>query len=124
MRFFVLYYQTIEFTGVYQRWTMYALMPKSVSEMLFHANSKKTQSLGKNSYRQKCLDKSLIRDHMVFFLLLQTDFFQLSSISHGFSSKSEIDFDDLSHDIATNPVAQAPDLKKLTQTPWSKLLSQ
>ena len=28
MSFFVLYYQTMEFTGVYQRWTTYALMPK------------------------------------------------------------------------------------------------
>ena len=45
--------------GVYQRWTTYALKPESVSEMHFHANSKKTQSLGKNGCRQKCLDKSL-----------------------------------------------------------------
>ena len=49
MRFFVLYYQTLEFTGVYQRWTTYALMPKSVSEMHFRANSKKTQFLGKTA---------------------------------------------------------------------------
>ena len=47
------------FTGVYQRWTTYALKPESVSEMHFHANSKKAQSLGKNGCRQKCLHKSL-----------------------------------------------------------------
>ena len=52
MRFFILYCQTIEFTGVYQRWTTYALMPKSMSEMHFRTNSK-------NSCRQKCLDKRL-----------------------------------------------------------------
>ena len=53
--------------GVYQQWTTYAL--KSVSEMYFPTiwrseftdliNSEKTQSLGKNSCKQKCLDKSL-----------------------------------------------------------------
>ena len=59
MRFFILYCQTIEFTGVYQRWTTHALMPKSMSEMHFRTNSKKIQSLGKNSCRQKCLDKRL-----------------------------------------------------------------
>ena len=37
-----------------------------------------------------------------------------SSVSHGFSSESEIDFDDLSYGIANNPVKQAPDLGKLT----------
>ena len=37
MGFCVLYYQTIIFMGVYQRWTMYALKPKSVSEMHFCA---------------------------------------------------------------------------------------
>ena len=37
-----------------------------------------------------------------------------SSVSHGFSSESEIDFDDLSYDIATNQVTQIPDLGKLT----------
>ena len=57
--------------GVYQRRTMYALKSKSVLEMHFPAtrrskfadssNSKKTKSLGKNGYRQKCLDKSLNR---------------------------------------------------------------
>ena len=36
------------------------------------------------------------------------------SVSYGFSSESEIDFDNLSHDIATNPVTQAPGLGKLT----------
>ena len=36
------------------------------------------------------------------------------SVSYGFSSESEIDFDNLSHDIATNPVTQAPRLGKLT----------
>ena len=41
-----------------------------------------------------------------------------SSVSHGFSSNSEIDFDNFSYDTATNPVTQAPDLGKLTQTPW------
>ena len=55
--------------GVYQQWTTYALKSKSVPEMHFPviwrskftdlANSKKTQSLGKNGCRQKCLDKSL-----------------------------------------------------------------
>ena len=57
-------------TGVYQQWTMYALKSKSVPEMHFPAiwrskftdlaNSKKTQSFGKNGCRQKCLDKSLL----------------------------------------------------------------
>ena len=59
MEFCVLYYQTIIFTGVYQQWTMYALKPKSVLEIHFRANSKKTKSLGKNGCRQKCFDKSL-----------------------------------------------------------------
>ena len=59
MAFSILYYKLIIFTGVYQQWTTYALKPKSVSEMHFLANCKKTQSLGKNSCRQKCLDKSL-----------------------------------------------------------------
>ena len=55
--------------GIYQRWTTYALKSKSVSEMHFPtiwrskftdvANSKKTQFLGKNGCRQKCLNKSL-----------------------------------------------------------------
>ena len=62
MGFCVLYYQTIIFTGVYQRWTTYALKPKSVSKMNFRANSKKTQSLGKNGCRQKRLDKRLMSD--------------------------------------------------------------
>ena len=45
-----------------------------------------------------------------------------SSVSQGFSSgESDTDFDDLSYDIANNPVAQAPDLVKLTQTPWSQV---
>ena len=50
-----------------------------------------------------------------------------SSISHGFSSESEIDFDDSSYEIATNSVTQATDLGKLTQTPSDSvtwLLSQ
>ena len=47
MGFCVLYYQTIIFTGIYQRWTTYALKPKSVSDLHFRANTKKTQSLGK-----------------------------------------------------------------------------
>ena len=66
MGFCVLYYQTIIFTGVYQRWTTYALKPKSVSEMHFRANSKKTQSLCKNGCRQKCLDKSLYMQIYVY----------------------------------------------------------
>ena len=33
--------------GVYQLWATYALKPQSVLDMHFHANSKKTQSLGK-----------------------------------------------------------------------------
>ena len=41
---------------------LYALKPKSVLETHFRANSKKTQSLGKNGCRQKCLDKSLLLD--------------------------------------------------------------
>ena len=55
--------------GVYQWRTIYALKSKSAWEMHFPAilisifndlvNSKKTQSLGKNGCRQKCLDKSL-----------------------------------------------------------------
>ena len=40
-----------------------------------------------------------------------------NSVSHGFSSENKIDFDDSSHDIAANPVTQAPDQGKLTQTP-------
>ena len=55
MRFCVLYYQTIIFTGVYQRWTVYALKPKSVLEMRFCANSKKTRSLGKKWLQTKVL---------------------------------------------------------------------
>ena len=43
MAFSVLYYKLIIFTGVYQQWTTYALKPKSVLEMHFCANSKKTQ---------------------------------------------------------------------------------
>ena len=43
-----------------------------------------------------------------------------SSVSHGFSSENKIDFDDSSPGIATNPVTQAPDQGKLTQTPWSQ----
>ena len=45
--------------GCLQQWTKYALKPKSVSKKHFCGNSKKTQSLGKNGCRQKCLDKSL-----------------------------------------------------------------
>ena len=56
---------------VYQRWTTtHALKSKIVSEIHFSAiwrstftdlaNSKKTQSLGKNGCREKCLDKHLI----------------------------------------------------------------
>ena len=44
-----------------------------------------------------------------------------SSVSHRFSGENEIDFDDSSYDIATNPVTQAPDLGKLTQTQWSQI---
>ena len=54
---------------VYQQWATYALKSKSVPGMHFLviwrskfadlANSKKTQSLGKNGCRKKCLDKSL-----------------------------------------------------------------
>ena len=61
MGFCVFYYQTKIFMGVYQQWTTYALKPKSGLEMHFHANNEKTQSFGKNSCRQKCLDKSLER---------------------------------------------------------------
>ena len=43
------------------------------------------------------------------------------SVWYGFSSESKIDFDDSSHDIETNPVAQAPVLRKLIQTPWSQV---
>ena len=50
---------TIIFTGVYQWWVTYALKPKTVSEMHFGANSKKTQSFRKNDCRQRCLDKIL-----------------------------------------------------------------
>ena len=42
-----------------------------------------------------------------------------SSVSHGFST-GESDTDSL-YDIATNPVTQAPELVKLTQTPWSQV---
>ena len=55
-------------TGVYQQWTMYALKSKSVPEMHFPAiwrskftdlaNSKKTQSLGKNGCRQSAWIKA------------------------------------------------------------------
>ena len=51
-----------------------------------------------------------------------TEYDSDSSVSHGFSSgESTTDFDELSYDIATNPVAQAPGLVKLTQTPWSQV---
>ena len=43
-----------------------------------------------------------------------------SSVLYGFSSESEIDFDEFSHGIATNLFTQAPDLGRLTQTPWSQ----
>ena len=66
--------------GVYQQWTTYALKSKSVPEMHFPAiwrskftdlaNSKKTQSLGKNGCRQKCLDKSLILNKKNTFSIL------------------------------------------------------
>ena len=47
-----------------------------------------------------------------------TEYDSDSSVSHGFSSgESETDFDDASYDIATNPITQALDLVKLTQTP-------
>ena len=42
-------------------------------------------------------------------------------VSYGFSSESEIDFDNLSYGIATNPVKQEPGLGKLTQTSWSQV---
>ena len=55
--------------GFYQWWAMYALKSKSVLDMHFPTiwrfkftdlvNSKKTQSLGTNGWRQKCLDKRL-----------------------------------------------------------------
>ena len=48
---------------VYHWWTTYALKSKSMLEMHFSfdlTNSKKTQSLGENDCRQKCLDKSLL----------------------------------------------------------------
>ena len=48
-----------------------------------------------------------------------TEYHSDSSVSHGFSS-GESD-DDSSYDIATNPVTQAPDLVKQTQTPWSQV---
>ena len=49
-----------------------------------------------------------------------TEYDSDSSVSHGFSSvESDTDFDDSFYDIATNPVIQAPNLVKLTQTPWS-----
>ena len=44
-----------------------------------------------------------------------------SWVFYGFSSESEINFDHSSHDIATNLVTQAPDLGRLTQTPWSQV---
>ena len=51
-----------------------------------------------------------------------TEYDSDSSVSHGFSSgESDTDFDDSLYDIATNPVTQAPDLVKLTQTPWSQV---
>ena len=55
MRFCVLYHQTMGvcFTGVYQQWATYALKPESVSEMHFHANSKKL-----NLWEKPAVDKS------------------------------------------------------------------
>ena len=51
-----------------------------------------------------------------------TEYDSDSSVSRGFSSgESDTDFDDSLYDIATNPVTQAPDLVKLTQTPWSQV---
>ena len=46
-----------------------------------------------------------------------------SSVSHGFSSESEIDFDELSYDIPTNSIPQAHYLGKLKLN-GPKLLSQ
>ena len=49
--------------GVYQQQAIYALKSKGMLEMHFPfdlANSKKTQSLGENGCRQKCLEKSLM----------------------------------------------------------------
>ena len=77
--FCVLYYQTIIFTGVYQRWTTYALKPKSVLGMHFRANSKKTPSLGKNDCRLRCLDKSLSLGKISLGSPLNFDFFSASS---------------------------------------------
>ena len=51
-----------------------------------------------------------------------TEYDSDSSVFHGFSSgESDTDFDDSSYDIATNTVTQAPDLVKLTQTPWCQV---
>ena len=50
-----------------------------------------------------------------------TEYDSDSSVSHGFSSESETDFDDSSYEIATNSVTQATDLGKLTQTPWPQV---
>ena len=68
------YYQTIIFMGVYQRWATHALKPKSVVEMHFRENSKKTQSLRKKGCRQKCLDKSLIYVTYLLLLTVQLSF--------------------------------------------------
>ena len=50
-----------------------------------------------------------------------TEYDSDNSVSHGFSSESEIDFDESSYVIPTNPITQAPNLGKLTQTPWSQV---
>ena len=57
-------------------------------------------------------------DYENVFESSDTEYYSDSSVSHGFSSESEIDFHDWPYDIATNPVTQAPDLGKSTQTPW------
>ena len=65
---------------VYQPWTTYALKSKSVLEMHIPVirrskftdlvNSKKTQSLGKNTCRQKCLDKTLIYMYINIYIYI------------------------------------------------------
>ena len=51
MGFYVLYYQTIIFTGAYQRWTTYTFKPKSVLDM--HLTVKKL-----NLWEKTTVDKS------------------------------------------------------------------
>ena len=66
-------------------------------------------------------EKRVLSDYESVYESKDAEYDSDRSVFYGFSSESEIDFDDLSHDIATNPVRQELGLGKLTQTPWSRV---